>query len=104
VAAALSTLPLDQRAAIVLVDLQGIAVRDAATLLGVAEGTVKSRCSRGRARLAVLLAPGRTAGALPPPGARLPGQASGTDLPPAASHPRDARSAADTAVEEEEAR
>ncbi|NHC47384.1 RNA polymerase sigma factor SigM [Motilibacter aurantiacus] len=91
IATALATLPPDQRAAIVLVDVQGIAVRDAAELLGVAEGTVKSRCSRGRARLAVLLAPGRSADA-------GPGR-DGTTAPPAASQ----RSTSDH-VEEERAR
>ncbi|MDT4986706.1 MAG: polymerase sigma-70 factor, subfamily [Micromonosporaceae bacterium] len=55
VRAALAQLPIDQRAALVLVDLQGYSVADAAGVLGVAEGTVKSRCARGRARLAVLL-------------------------------------------------
>ncbi|NJC68843.1 RNA polymerase sigma factor SigM [Planosporangium thailandense] len=53
--AALDQLPPDQRAALVLVDLQGYPVADAARVLGVAEGTIKSRCARGRARLAVLL-------------------------------------------------
>lgn len=53
--AALATLPLDQRAAIVLVDLQGLPVEEAARVLQVPAGTVKSRCSRGRARLAVAL-------------------------------------------------
>ncbi|GGL96868.1 RNA polymerase sigma factor SigM [Nakamurella endophytica] len=52
---ALGTLPAEQRAAIVLVDVEGYSVADAAVALGVAEGTVKSRCARGRARLAVLL-------------------------------------------------
>ena len=52
---ALMTLPARQRAAIVLVDIEGYSVADAAQILGVAEGTVKSRCARGRARLAVLL-------------------------------------------------
>ena len=42
-------------AALVLVDLQGYSIDDAARILGCAPGTVKSRCSRGRARLAVLL-------------------------------------------------
>jgi RNA polymerase sigma-70 factor (ECF subfamily) len=55
VRAALAELPVDQRAALVLVDLQGYSVADAAEVLGVAEGTVKSRCARGRAKLAVLL-------------------------------------------------
>jgi RNA polymerase sigma-70 factor, ECF subfamily len=53
---ALRSLPVDQRAAIVLVDLEGHPVADAAAMLGCPAGTVKSRCSRGRARLAVLLA------------------------------------------------
>ncbi|MGW3601779.1 RNA polymerase sigma factor SigM [Micromonospora sp. NPDC005161] len=52
---ALAALPVEQRAALVLVDLQGYPVAEVARILGVAEGTVKSRCARGRARLAVLL-------------------------------------------------
>lgn len=52
---ALAALPPDQRAAIVLVDVQGYPVAEAAEILGVAEGTIKSRCARGRARMAVSL-------------------------------------------------
>ncbi|WP_232050453.1 RNA polymerase sigma factor SigM [Actinoplanes sp. OR16] len=52
---ALAALPVEQRAAIVLVDVQGYPVAEAAEMLGVAEGTVKSRCARGRARMAVTL-------------------------------------------------
>lgn len=52
---ALGTLPAEQRAALVLVDMEGYPVAEVATMLDVAEGTVKSRCSRGRARLADLL-------------------------------------------------
>ena len=52
---ALRSLPVEQRGAIVLVDVEGYSVAETAQLLGVAEGTVKSRCARGRARLAVLL-------------------------------------------------
>jgi RNA polymerase sigma-70 factor, ECF subfamily len=55
VRAALAQLPPDQRAAIVLLDLEGYSVAEIAEILGIAEGTVKSRCARGRARLAVLL-------------------------------------------------
>ncbi len=53
---ALSRLPDDQRAAVVLVDVEGWPVADAAEILGVPAGTVKSRCSRGRAKLAADLA------------------------------------------------
>jgi RNA polymerase sigma-70 factor, ECF subfamily len=62
VLAALSRLPVDQRAALVLVDMEGYPVAEVAEMLDCAVGTVKSRCSRGRARLAELLdvlAPGR---------------------------------------------
>jgi RNA polymerase sigma-70 factor (ECF subfamily) len=52
---ALGTLNHDQRAALVLVDMEGYAVEEAALVLGCAPGTVKSRCARGRARLAPLL-------------------------------------------------
>jgi len=61
---ALAGLPVEQRAAIVLVDVQGYAVAEAAEILGVAEGTIKSRCARGRARMALSLGhlrPDRTA-------------------------------------------
>jgi RNA polymerase sigma-70 factor, ECF subfamily len=52
---ALMRLPLEQRATIVAVDMQGYSIADTAALLGVAEGTVKSRCARARVRLAHLL-------------------------------------------------
>jgi RNA polymerase sigma-70 factor (ECF subfamily) len=55
VLAALEQLPADQRAALVLVDMEGYPVAEVADMLDCAVGTVKSRCSRGRARLATLL-------------------------------------------------
>jgi RNA polymerase sigma-70 factor (ECF subfamily) len=55
VVAALATLPAEQRAALVLVDMEGYPVAEVALMLECAEGTVKSRCSRGRDRLASLL-------------------------------------------------
>ncbi|MCH9668502.1 MAG: RNA polymerase sigma factor SigM [Actinomycetia bacterium] len=52
---ALMRLPLEQRAAVVAVDMQGYSVAETARILGVAEGTVKSRCSRARRKLAASL-------------------------------------------------
>ncbi|SDS73450.1 RNA polymerase sigma factor SigM [Microlunatus soli] len=52
---ALGTLNADQRAALVLVDMEGYSVEEAAGMLGCATGTVKSRCARGRAKLVPLL-------------------------------------------------
>jgi RNA polymerase sigma-70 factor, ECF subfamily len=74
VKAALRTLPPDQQAALVLVDMLGYAVADAAEILGVSEGTVKSRCARGRARLLPRLAHLRPRGA---GRAEQPGPAAG---------------------------
>jgi RNA polymerase sigma-70 factor, ECF subfamily len=48
VAAALDTLNADQRAALMLVEMEGYPVEDA-EILGCARRTVKSRCARGRA-------------------------------------------------------
>jgi RNA polymerase sigma-70 factor, ECF subfamily len=55
VLAALRDLPTEQRHAVVLVDMEGYSVAEAAQMLGCAPGTVKSRCARGRARLLPLL-------------------------------------------------
>jgi RNA polymerase sigma-70 factor (ECF subfamily) len=49
--AALRMLPPPQRAALVLVDMLGYSVADASAILGISEGTVKSRCARGRTKL-----------------------------------------------------
>jgi RNA polymerase sigma-70 factor (ECF subfamily) len=65
VRAALSTLPEHQRLALVLVDMQGLSVTEAALVLEVAEGTIKSRCARGRAALAPLLSDGGNRTAAP---------------------------------------
>ncbi len=47
----LDTLPPDQRLAIILVDMQGLDYEEAAQVMQSNLGTVKSRLSRGRARL-----------------------------------------------------
>ena len=51
VAAALGALNPDQRAALVLVDMEGYSVEEAAQILGCAPGTVEELRARGRARL-----------------------------------------------------
>ncbi|MFE7117150.1 RNA polymerase sigma factor SigM [Streptomyces sp. NPDC057654] len=86
---ALATLPPDQRAALVLVDMQGYPVAEAAEVLNVPVGTVKSRCARGRARLLPMvthLHPSSRDSA-PPGGGR--NRTQGTAVPPPAG-PNDA--------------
>ncbi|MFJ9161923.1 RNA polymerase sigma factor SigM [Streptomyces griseoviridis] len=85
--AALGTLPPDQRAALVLVDMQGYPVAEAARMLDVPTGTVKSRCARGRARLLPLLThlrPGNSGDDEPGTGRN---HSRGTSVPPAAGPP-----------------
>jgi RNA polymerase sigma-70 factor (ECF subfamily) len=53
--AAMDSLPPEQRLPIIMVDMEGYSVVETAQLLGIPPGTVKSRCSRGRARLHSLL-------------------------------------------------
>ncbi|MBY0431973.1 MAG: sigma-70 family RNA polymerase sigma factor, partial [Rhodospirillales bacterium] len=48
---ALDHLPADQRDVIVLVALEGMRYDEAAGVLGISMGTVRSRLSRGRAAL-----------------------------------------------------
>jgi RNA polymerase sigma-70 factor (ECF subfamily) len=55
VLAALERLSPEQKAAVVLVDVEGYPVEEVARMLDCPTGTVKSRCARGRARLATLL-------------------------------------------------
>lgn len=92
VSAALGALPPDQRAAIVLVDMHGFSVAEAADILGCRPGTVKSRCFRGRARLATVLSAYRPG----PSGDRAPrwNQTGGPDVegsgaPRPGDHPDD---------------
>lgn len=88
VLAALATLPAEQRAALVLVDMEGYPVAEAAAMLDCAVGTIKSRCARGRARLAPLLGILRETTPTPLPGNQVadprvpltdPGRAPPTD-------------------------
>ena len=90
VLSALATLNPDQRAALVLVDMQGYPVDEAARVLGCAPGTVKSRCARGRARLLPLLghlrdpSDGHTEQAVGAVTRPDPGRARAPDPPPVA--------------------
>lgn len=70
VRAALAALPEHQRLALVLVDMHGMPVAEAAEVLEVAVGTVKSRCARGREALATLLADSGLADGRREPGER----------------------------------
>ncbi|MBQ1162332.1 RNA polymerase sigma factor SigM [Streptomyces sp. A73] len=79
VVSALSELPVEQRAALVLVDMQGYPVAEAAEVLEVAVGTVKSRCARGRARLLPLVSHLRRDGDAGPNGDGGPDRGSGTN-------------------------
>ena len=96
--AALATLPAEQRAALVLVDMQAYPVAEAARILDVPTGTVKSRCARGRARLLPLLTHLREGSG---GGTRLAGGRNRTpraSVPPAPG-PRDAETSDPAAVE-----
>ncbi|MFF2362062.1 RNA polymerase sigma factor SigM [Streptomyces sp. NPDC058122] len=87
---ALGTLPVDQRAALVLVDMQGYPVAEAARILDVPTGTVKSRCARGRARLLPLLTHLRTESPGDEKTKKSGGgrnRTQGTSVPPAAGPP-----------------
>jgi RNA polymerase sigma-70 factor (ECF subfamily) len=48
---AISTLPVEQRVVVVLSDVQGLSYQEIAQATGLSLGTVKSRLSRGRAKL-----------------------------------------------------
>ncbi|MFJ1705319.1 RNA polymerase sigma factor SigM [Kitasatospora sp. NPDC088346] len=89
VTGALATLPADQRAALVLVDMEGYSVAEAAELLDIPVGTVKSRCARGRAKLLPLVrhlrpgaAPPETGPARTDPGPGRPPSAVSRETPP----------------------
>jgi RNA polymerase sigma-70 factor (ECF subfamily) len=57
---AIAQLPLDQRDAVVAIDIMGLSYREAGRALGAKEATITTRVHRGRTRLA------RALGALPP--------------------------------------
>lgn len=53
---AIASLPVDQRAAVVLKDIQGFRYEEIAAVLQVPVGTVRSRLSRARETLRAMLA------------------------------------------------
>ncbi|GAA1662331.1 RNA polymerase sigma factor SigM [Glycomyces endophyticus] len=81
---ALAELPFEQRAVLVYVDMLGYPVEEVAAILKVRPGTVKSRASRARKRLAARLPDLDPAAAGNPPGQRsvVPGTAE-----PGPGHP-----------------
>ena len=62
---AIAQLPENQREALILTQLEKVPYEEAAKLLGVSEGTIKSRVNRAKARLKEILSEGRE---LSPPG------------------------------------
>jgi RNA polymerase sigma-70 factor, ECF subfamily len=58
---ALNMLPEEQREALILIGAGGLSYEDASAICGVAVGTIKSRVSRARDRLALIYAEGEIA-------------------------------------------
>ena len=58
-AAALASLPAEQRAAVLLVDATGLSYDEAAEVLGVRPGTIASRLHHARSALRTTLSEGR---------------------------------------------
>lgn len=81
--AALHAIPEEFRSAVVLVDLQGLAIDQTAEILGVPSGTVKSRVYRGRRHLAELLG-----NHSPPPRHQSDIEGPAARNPPATDHPK----------------
>ncbi|HVB27824.1 MAG TPA: sigma factor-like helix-turn-helix DNA-binding protein, partial [Mycobacteriales bacterium] len=83
VTAALRELPYEQRVALVLVDIEGYPVAEVGRILELPIGTVKSRCARGRARLAERLGHLRPdIGGNPPPGTGVPWRKDAQEVTP----------------------
>ncbi|HEY1620821.1 MAG TPA: RNA polymerase sigma factor SigM [Streptosporangiaceae bacterium] len=91
VAAALRLLPPAQQSVLVLVDMLGYPVADAAQVLGVSVGTVKSRCSRGRAKLLPHLAHLRRGAGRDNPGDGQRNQSDGQRVEPSQEGGEDPR-------------
>jgi len=64
---ALGLLAQEQRQVILLVGMEGMTYEDAASLLGVPIGTVRSRLSRGRDQLRILMGMGNEISGKPIP-------------------------------------
>src|SRR5262245_9131376 len=79
----LSRLPDKYRAVLVLCELEGKAIKEAAKQLGVPDGTIASRLARGRTMLAKRLARHKLGVAPPPPPPPLPPPPPAPVPPPA---------------------
>lgn len=56
---AIAMLPEEQREALILIGAAGLSYEEVSEIMGVAIGTIKSRVSRGRDRIALILAEGQ---------------------------------------------
>jgi RNA polymerase sigma-70 factor (ECF subfamily) len=81
--AGISSLPADQRVVLVLSDIQGLSYKEIAQSMGVSLGTVKSRLSRGRAKLRDYL---QEHGELLPSRYRLKGATEARQAPAVGGH------------------
>jgi RNA polymerase sigma-70 factor (ECF subfamily) len=81
--AGISTLPAEQRVVLVLSDIQGLSYKEIAQAAGMSLGTVKSRLSRGRAKLRDYL---QEHGELLPPRYRLRDATEARSAPSVGGH------------------
>jgi RNA polymerase sigma-70 factor (ECF subfamily) len=68
---ALATLPDDQRLALTMTIIEGYSIDEAAAIAGVAPGTIKSRCSRGKEALAAYLSEREVGNQKPAPSVKV---------------------------------
>ncbi len=69
---AISALPVVQKQALVMRDVEGLSAAEVAEVLGIGERAVKSRLHRARVALRAVLAPYVAGGEAPPPGNACP--------------------------------
>ncbi|MFI4974521.1 MAG: sigma-70 family RNA polymerase sigma factor [Caulobacterales bacterium] len=77
---AMLELPDEQREALTLIGVAGVAYHEAAMICGCAEGTIKSRVNRARLRVAAILAGGNLRDDRQPPGKAMASMFAAVDL------------------------